>query len=74
MRIKVMRKPVGSIEGIDVSSLQPGEIYEVSQELAGALLLLGYARVEMRRREDRRSTGRSTKERRVSSDSLSAHR
>jgi hypothetical protein len=64
MRIRITRKPVGHIEGIDVSSLQVGTIYEVSHELASALLLLGYARVEMRRIE-RRSKGRTTADRRV---------
>ena len=64
MRIKITRKPVGHIEGIDVSSLQVGRTYEVSHELASALLLLGYARVEMRRAE-RRSKSRITADRRI---------
>jgi hypothetical protein len=64
MRIKITKKPTGHIEGIDVSSLQLGTIYEVSHELASALLLLGYARVEMRRAE-RRSKARITADRRM---------
>ncbi|HEY7442403.1 MAG TPA: hypothetical protein VH701_08295 [Vicinamibacterales bacterium] len=64
MRIKITRKPVGHIEGIDVSSLQVGTTYEVSHQLASALLLLGYARVEMRRAE-RRSAARMTTDRRI---------
>ena len=70
MRIKITRKPVGQIEGIDVSSLQMGAIYEVSSELASALLLLGYARIEMRRWADRRSSARATTERRARLDRL----
>ena len=68
MLIRITRKPVGSIEGIDVNSLQVGATYEVSPELASALLLLGYAQVEMRRWRDRRSSSRTTFERRAALD------
>ncbi|HEY7447922.1 MAG TPA: hypothetical protein VH702_07210 [Vicinamibacterales bacterium] len=47
-----------------MSSLRVGTTYEVSHQLASALLLLGYARVEMRRAE-RRSAARMTTDRRI---------
>ncbi len=70
MRITIIRKPVGPVEGIDVSSLHVGMVYEVSHELASALLLLGEAQVEMRCGTDRRSKVRTTAERRNRRPSL----
>jgi hypothetical protein len=64
MRIRMMKRPHGTIEGIDVTSLHPGSVYEVSAELGSALLLLGYASVEMRRAAERRSAPRQTGDRR----------
>jgi hypothetical protein len=43
MRIRVVRQPVGHIEGFDLSRFHPGVLYDVGTELASVMLSEGWA-------------------------------
>jgi hypothetical protein len=53
MRVTITTKPVGAVRGMWLVSLQVGQIYNLKDDVAKALVLNGYA-IEERRFGDRR--------------------
>ena len=48
MRVRILRRPVGSINGLDLSLYKPRHVYELPANLASYLVAIGVARFEMR--------------------------
>ena len=51
MRVKITRRPVGTVQGMSLNYYRPGEVYELPPSLAEYLVMQKYAIVEMRDRE-----------------------
>jgi hypothetical protein len=49
VRIRIVRKPVGVVEGMSLSRLKLGEVYDLTPTLANYLVLQGFAAFESRR-------------------------
>jgi hypothetical protein len=66
MKVRILRRPTGVVDGMSLHYYHTGQAYEVSPELAEYLVASGFASIEMRRstrssrqpRHDRRSTRR----------------
>lgn len=66
MRVRIIRRPSGVVDGMSLHYYHAGREYEVSHELAEYLVASGFASIEMRRsnrssrqpRNDRRSVHR----------------
>ena len=48
MRVKIIRQPVGSVNGLNLSLYKPRLIYNLPADLANYLVASGFARLEMR--------------------------
>jgi hypothetical protein len=46
MRIRIIRPPVGFIDGVEVSLFKPGAVYDVPAALATCLVVEGWAECE----------------------------
>ena len=63
MRVRIIRRPTGVVDGISLHYYHTGQAYDVSAELAEYLVASGFASIEMRKtsrssrqpRNDRRS-------------------
>ena len=64
MKVRIIKRPEGSVDGISLKGYVPGETYDVSATLADYLALNGFAVAEMRadakgvsavKKEDRRN-------------------
>ena len=64
MRVRIIKRPEGTVDGASLKSYVPGEIYDVQATLADYLVLNGFAVAEMRatskrvsavKKEDRRN-------------------
>jgi len=66
MKVRIIRRPTGVVDGMSLHYYHLGQAYEVSYELAEYLVASGFASIEMRRsnrssrqpRHDRRSVHR----------------
>jgi len=66
MKVRIIRRPTGIVDGMSLHYYHTGQAYEVSPELAEYLVASGFASIEMRRstrssrqpRHDRRTTRR----------------
>lgn len=65
MRVRILRRPSGRVDGMSLRYYHAGVTYDVSPELAEYLVASGFAAIEMRRinrssrklRSDRRRSG-----------------
>lgn len=67
MKVRILKRPEGTLDGMSLKRYVPGEVYDVSASVADYLVLEGYAVSEMRggsrkllhvkRRPDRRTRG-----------------
>jgi hypothetical protein len=48
MRVKIIRQPVGSVNGLNLTLYKPRLIYDLPADLATYLVTSGFARLEMR--------------------------
>ena len=48
MRIRIIKRPTGTLEGMALNRYIPGETYDLSPSVADYLVLQGFARAEMR--------------------------
>jgi hypothetical protein len=51
MRVKIVRQPVGSVNGLNLSFYKPRLTYDLPADVASYLVASGFARLEMRRSE-----------------------
>ena len=49
MRVKIVRQPVGSVNGLNLSFYKLRVIYDLPGDVASYLVASGFARLEMRR-------------------------
>jgi hypothetical protein len=49
MKVKIVRQPVGSVNGLNLSLYKPRLTYDLPADLASYLVASGLARLEMRR-------------------------
>jgi hypothetical protein len=63
MKVRIVREPKGSVDGMSLHFYHAGEAYEVPTQLAEYLVVEGYASIEMRQRQ-RSSRPRSNDRRR----------
>jgi hypothetical protein len=49
VRIRIIRKPSGSVNGLDLGRYRQGSIYDMDPVLAEYLVMEGFAALEMRR-------------------------
>jgi len=54
--IRVIRQPVGSVNGLALNLYKPGRCYDVDPAVAEFLVVSGYALIEMRKAERRRTS------------------
>ena len=50
MKVRIVRQPLGMIEGVSLHHYRPGEVYELPPLLAEYLVMERYATFEMRDR------------------------
>lgn len=48
MRVRIIRQPIGMIQGMSLKYYRTGEVYELPPSLAEFLVMEHYAMVEMR--------------------------
>ena len=48
MRVRILRRPTGSVNGLTLSHYKPGVVYDLPANLANYLVATGVARLEMR--------------------------
>jgi hypothetical protein len=68
MKVRIVREPKGSVDGMSLHYYHAGEAYEVPTQLAEYLVAEGFASIEMRQRQrssrprsnDRRQSSRSS--------------
>ena len=48
MRVRIIRQPVGSVNGLNLTLYKPRLIYDLPADLASYLVASGFARLEMR--------------------------
>ncbi len=48
MRIRILRQPRGSVNGLELGHYRPRLVYDMPSYLADYLIASGYARMEMR--------------------------
>ena len=51
MRVKIVRQPVGSVNGLNLSFYKPRVTYDLPADVASYLVASGLAMLEMRRSE-----------------------
>jgi hypothetical protein len=61
--VRVVRQPVGTVNGVSLAHFRPGRTYDLDPPLADYLVLQGFAIAEMRR-ADRSRRPRPTDRRR----------
>lgn len=49
MKVLILRRGLGTVDGVALSRYVPGEVYDVSETLANYLVLEGLALPEMRK-------------------------
>jgi hypothetical protein len=49
MRVRIVRQPSGSVDGISVSAYRAGRVYDVDTSVGSYLIAEGFAQPEMRR-------------------------
>ena len=49
MKVRIVKRPVEVLDGVELNKYAPGLVYDVSRELAEYLVLQGFAKFEMRR-------------------------
>ena len=62
MKVRIVKRPAETLDGVALDKYAPGVVYDVSREVAEYLVLEGFAKFEMRRttrpglkqKEDRR--------------------
>jgi hypothetical protein len=54
--IRVIRQPIGSVNGLSLNLYKPGRCYDVDPAVAEFLVVSGYALIEMRKAERRRTS------------------
>ena len=47
--IRVIRQPLGTVNGVSLRNYKPGRTYQLESSLADYLVLKGYAIIEMRK-------------------------
>jgi hypothetical protein len=57
MRVTIVRRPEGAVGGMWLASLQVGQTYNLTEGVAGDLILEGFA-IQERRRQERRQARR----------------
>ena len=48
--VRIIKQPVGQVDGISLRLYHPGKTYDVPATLADYLVMQGYATIEMRKR------------------------
>jgi hypothetical protein len=48
MKVRIVKRPNGTVDGMALKPYVPGEVYDISPALADYLVLQGYAKPEMR--------------------------
>jgi hypothetical protein len=48
MKVKIIRQPAGSVNGLNLTLYKPRLIYDLPADLASYLVTSGFARLEMR--------------------------
>ena len=48
MKVRIVKRPKGTVDGMTLKTYIPGEVYDISPTLADYLVLQGYAKPEMR--------------------------
>jgi hypothetical protein len=48
MKVRMLRQPVGSVNGVNLTLYKPHLVYDLPSSLAGYLVTTGFARLEMR--------------------------
>ena len=51
MKVRIIRQPIGMIQGLLLNRYRPGEVYELPSSLAEYLVMEDYAMLEMRDRD-----------------------
>ena len=49
MKVRIVKRPAETLDGVELNKYAPGLVYDVSRELAEYLVLQGFAKFEMRR-------------------------
>ena len=49
MKVRIIRRATGTVDGVALRRYVPGEVYDVSPVLADYLVLEGFARPELRK-------------------------
>jgi len=49
VKIRIMKRPTGTLEGMVLRRYVPGEVYDLSPSVADYLVLEGFAKPEMRK-------------------------
>lgn len=52
MKVRILKQPTGFLHGITLSAYRVGGVYDIPSDLASYLVVEGFARSEMRERED----------------------
>ena len=50
MKVLIIKRPTGAVDGMALKRYTPGEVYDLSAAMADYLVLQGFALPEMRRR------------------------
>ena len=53
MKVRIVREPAGSVDGVTLRNYRVGETYDIPAALAQYFVAQGFAVVEMRRRDRR---------------------
>lgn len=53
MNVRIMRQPMGSLEGLTLRAFHLGEVYDIAASVAQYLVAEGFAIVEMRKPDTR---------------------
>jgi hypothetical protein len=48
VKVRIVKRPSGTVDGMDLRRYVPGELYDVSPSLADYLVMEGFATFEMR--------------------------
>ncbi len=51
MKVRILKRPTGHVDGINLRRYVPGGVYDVSAPIADYLVLQGSAMAEMRQRK-----------------------
>jgi hypothetical protein len=50
MKVLIVKRPTGTLDGMDLKRYIPGQVYDLSASIADYLVIQGFALPEMRRR------------------------